>query len=124
VVAGVANAGRRPRRDDRKTAASEKRGDQLISENVTLRVSPSVGVPKSGHRNIFLITGGTFSGNITGQILMGGADYQNMANPMTIDARYLRQTNDREVIIVRNGGTFGLLAPAFEVRMDSKYACG
>ncbi|MEJ2247507.1 MAG: hypothetical protein P8Y80_15750 [Acidobacteriota bacterium] len=26
------------------------------------------------------------------------------------------------MIIVRNGGTMGLLAPAFEVRVDSKYA--
>jgi hypothetical protein len=33
----------------------------------------------------------------------GGADYRNLANPMTIDARYLWQTSDGEVIIVRNG---------------------
>ena len=105
----------------RKAAASEKKGDQLISENVTLGASQSVGATPKGNLNIFPITGGTISGKITGKVLTGGADYQNLANPMTIDARYLWQTSDGEVIIVRNGGSMGLLAPAFEVRLDSKY---
>ncbi len=108
--------------DYRKASAAEKRGEQLISENVTLGASQSVGATKNGNRNIIPITGGTLSGKITGKVLPGGADYQNLASPATIDARYLWQTSDGEVIIVRNGGSFGLLAPAFEVRMDSKYA--
>ena len=108
--------------DYRKATAEEKRGDQLISENVTLGASQSVGAAKKGNRNIIPITGGTLSGKITGKVLSGGADYQNLANPMTIDARYLWQTSDGEVIIVRNGGSMGLLAPTFEVRVDSKYA--
>jgi hypothetical protein len=108
--------------DYRKATAEEKRGDQLISENVTLGPSQSVGATKNGNRNIIPITGGTLSGKIAGKVLPGGADYQNLANPMTIDARYLWQTSDGEVIIVRNGGSMGLLAPAFEVRVDSKYA--
>lgn len=108
--------------DFRKAAAQEKRGDQLISENVTLGASQSVGATKRGTRNIIPITGGTLSGKVTGKVLPGGADYQNLASPATIDARYLWQTSDGEVIIVRNGGSFGLLAPSFEVRMDSKYA--
>ncbi|MGD0310428.1 MAG: DUF3237 domain-containing protein [Acidobacteriota bacterium] len=108
--------------DYRKAAAEEKRGDQLVSENVTLGASQSVGATKRGNRNIIPITGGTLNGKIIGKVLAGGADYQNLANPMTIDARYLWQTSDGEVIIVRNGGSFGLLAPAFEVRVDSKYA--
>lgn len=108
--------------DYRKATAEEKRGDQLISENVTLAASQSVGATKKGNRNIIPITGGTLSGKITGKVLPGGADYQNLANPPTIDARYLWQTSDGEVIIVRNGGSFGLLAPSFEVRVDSKYS--
>jgi hypothetical protein len=108
--------------DYRKASAEEKRGDQLISENVTLGASQSVGATKNGNRNIIPITGGTLSGKITGKVLSGGADYQNLANPPTIDARYLWQTSDGEVIIVRNGGTMGQLAPFFEVRLDSKYA--
>ncbi|HTY60907.1 MAG TPA: DUF3237 domain-containing protein [Acidobacteriota bacterium] len=107
--------------DYRKASAEEKRGDELIRENVTLGASQSVGAAKKGNRNIIPITGGTLSGKITGKVLPGGADYQNLANPATIDARYLWQTSDGEVIIVRNGGTFGLLAPAFEVRVGSKY---
>jgi hypothetical protein len=108
--------------DYRKATAEEKRGDQLISENVTLGASQSVGATKRGNRNIIPITGGTLSGKIAGKVLPGGADYQNLANPATIDARYLWQTSDGEVIIVRNGGSFGLLAPSFEARVDGKYA--
>ncbi len=108
--------------DYRRATAEEKRGDELIRENVTLAAGQMVGPTKKGTRNIIPITGGTLSGKITGKVLFGGADYQNLANPATIDARYLWQTDDGEVIIVRNGGTFGLLAPAFEVRVDSKYA--
>lgn len=108
--------------DYRKAAAEEKRGEQLISENVTLGPSQSVGATKTGNRNIIPITGGTLNGKITGKVLPGGADYQNLANPPTIDARYLWQTSDGEVIIVRNGGSFGSLVPSFEVRVDSKYA--
>jgi hypothetical protein len=107
--------------DYRKASPSEKKGDQLISENVTLAASQSVGATKKGNRNIIPITGGTLSGKISGKVLSGGADYQNLANPPTIDARYLWQTSEGEVIIVRNGGAFGLLAPSFEVRLGSKY---
>jgi hypothetical protein len=108
--------------DYRKAAAEEKRGDQLIAENVALAPSQTVGATKGGNRNIIPITGGTVSGRITGKVLAAGADYQNLANPATIDARYLWQTDEGEVIIVRNGGSFGLLAPTFEVRVDSKYS--
>lgn len=108
--------------DYRKATAEEKRGDELIRENVTLAASQMVGPTKRGTRNIIPITGGTLSGKIAGKVLFGGADYQNLANPATIDARYLWQTSDGEVIIVRNGGAFGSLAPTFELRVDSKYA--
>jgi hypothetical protein len=108
--------------DYRKATAEEKKGDPIVSENVTLSASQSVGAAKAGNRNIIPITGGTLEGKITGKVLAGGADYQSLANPMTIDARYLWQTSDGDVIIVRNGGSMGLLAPTFEVRVDSKYS--
>ena len=108
--------------DYRKAEASERKGNQFITEGVTLGASQSVGATKRGNRNIIPITGGTVSGRITAQILPAGADYQNLSNPATIDARYLWQTNDGEIIIVRNGGQFGALVPTFEVRADSKYA--
>lgn len=108
--------------DYRKASAEEERGGLLIEENVTLEASQSVGPAKNGVRNIIPITGGTVRGRINGKVLPAGADYQNLANPATIDARYLWQTDEGEVIIVRNGGSFGLLAPSFEVRLDSEYA--
>jgi len=108
--------------DYRQAAAGEKRGDQIISENVTLATSQSVGATKNGNRNIIPITGGILSGKLTGRLLPGGADYQNLVNPMTLDARYLWQTNEGDVIIVRNGGTISSLVPTFEVRVDSNYA--
>jgi hypothetical protein len=106
----------------RKAAAGEQRGEQFITEKVTLAPSQSVGATKNGARNIIPITGGTLSGKIKGKVLSGGADYQKLANPVTLDARYLWQTDDGDVIIVRNGGPINLLAPRFEVRVDSKYA--
>jgi hypothetical protein len=108
--------------DYRKAAPAEKRGSQLIVETVTLSPSQSVGPSKRGPRNIIPITGGELTGRITGKVLPGGADYQNLSPPATIDARYLWQAADGEIIIVRNGGAFGSLVPTFEVRVDSPYA--
>jgi hypothetical protein len=108
--------------DYRKASMDEKQGDQLIKENVTLGQGQMVGATGRTNRNIIPITGGTLSGKIEGKVLAAGADYQNLSNPATIDARYLWQTNDGEVIIVRNAGGFGKLAPTFEVREESKYA--
>ena len=108
--------------DYRKAAASEKKGEQIVTETVALGSSISVGASKRGNRNIIPITGGKVTGKITGKVVGAGADYQNLGNPATIDARYLWQTDDGEVIIVRNAGPFGRLVPTFEVRADSKYA--
>ena len=102
--------------------ASEQQGEILITENVTLGASQTVGSSKRGNRNIIPITGGTLSGRIAGKILMGGADYQILSPPATIDAHYLWLTDDGEIIIVRNGGSFGALVPTFETRVDGPYA--
>jgi hypothetical protein len=108
--------------DYRKKGPDEQQGELLIRENVTLAPSQSVGASKRGNRNIIPITGGEVSGPITGKVLMGGADYQSLAPPAVIDARYLWETDDGEVIIVRNGGSFGSLVPTFEARVDGPYA--
>jgi hypothetical protein len=102
--------------DYRLKDPSEQQGEVLITENVTLGASQRVGESKRGNRNIIPITGGTVSGRITGKVLMGGADYQILSPPATIDAHYLWQTDDGELIIVRNGGSFGALVPTFETR--------
>jgi hypothetical protein len=107
--------------DYRKAAATEKQGEVLITETVTLSPSQSVGMSKRGNRNIIPITGGELSGRIPGKVLFGGADYQNLSGPPAIDARYLWQANNGDIIIVRNTGS-GRLIPTFEVRVDSPYA--
>ena len=106
----------------REKSASERPGDELIRETVTLGSSQRVGESKRGGRNVIPITGGELSGRISGEVLMGGADYQSLAPPATLDARYLWQTSDGEIIIVRNGGSFGSLVPTFEARVDGPYA--
>jgi hypothetical protein len=108
--------------DYRRKSADEMEGDVLIRENVTLAPSQAVGASKRGNRNIIPITGGEISGRITGKVLMGGADYQNLSPPATIDARYLWQADDGEIIIIRNAGSFGALVPTFETRVDGPYA--
>lgn len=108
--------------DYRRKSDSEQQGEILIRENVTLAPSQSVGASKRGNRNIIPITGGEVSGRIAAKVLMGGADYQNLSPPATIDARYLWQTADGEIIIVRNGGSFGSLVPTFETRVNGPYA--
>ena len=59
---------------------------------------------------------------IPGPVLSGGADYQNLSGPPAIDARYLWQASDGEIIIVRNTTSTGGLVPIFETRVDSPYA--
>lgn len=102
--------------------ASEQQGEILITENVTLAPSQRVGASKRGDRNVIPITGGTVSGRISGKVLMGGADFQLLTPPATIDAHYLWQADDGEIIIVRNGGGFGALVPTFEARIAGPYA--
>ena len=107
--------------DYRKPAPSEKQGDVLITETVTLSPSQSVGMSKRGNRNIIPITGGELNGRVPGKVLFGGADYQNLSGPPAIDARYLWQASNGDIIIVRNTGS-GTLIPIFEVRVESPYA--
>jgi hypothetical protein len=104
--------------------SDEMQGEVFIVENVTLGASQSVGASKRGNRNIIPITGGEVTGQINGKVLSGGADYQNLGNPAEIDARYLWQASDGEIIIIRNAGSFGTggLVPTFEARVDGPYA--
>lgn len=108
---------------DFRIASNERQGNRFITETVALGGGQSVGSTKNGrNRNVIPITGGTVTGDINGTIVAAGADYQNLSNPMTIDAKYLWKTNDGEIIMVRNGGQFGSLVPTFEVRADSQYS--
>ena len=67
--------------DFRQKDPAEKPGQELIVESVGLSPSQRVGPSKRGTRNIIPITGGDISGRITGKVLAGGADYQNLSGP-------------------------------------------
>ena len=108
--------------DYRKAEPAERPGDPIVTESVSLGASLPVGASKHGNRNIIPITGGVLTGSITGKVLAGGADYQNLTHAPTLDARYLWQTTDGDILIVRNTGPFGSLVPTFEVATGSKYA--
>ncbi len=94
--------------------ASGSKGDIVLDENVGIGNSQSVGESKRGNRNIIPITGGSFSGRLTGTVLPGGADFQMLSGTATLDARYTLQTDDDEIILVRNCGPMGAMVPTFE----------
>jgi len=105
----------------RSASSSEVKGNTLYTETVKIGSSQSVGTSKRGYRNIIPITGGTATGSIAGTVLSGGADYQILSSPMTIDARYAIQTGDGELILVRNCGPASAPVPTFEARAASQY---
>ena len=105
----------------RAAAASETQGAELYRETVGIGSGLSVGSSKRGRRNIIPITGGTATGKIAGKVLAGGADFQILSSPMSLDARYTIQTNDGELIIVRNCGPTSSMVPVFETRAGGKY---
>lgn len=64
------------------------------------------GSHSSGSRRMVPISGGTFSGVISGRVLPGGADWQFIeSNLLTfVDARYIIETDNGSRIEVRNQG--------------------
>jgi len=111
--------------DFRHAATTEQKGETILTETVLLGGTQQVRAGKRGSRNVIPITGGTLTGMVTGKILFGGADYQSSganAGP-PIDARYLWQTPDGDIILVRNttNPVIGLV-PTFETRVDGKSA--
>jgi hypothetical protein len=106
----------------RKPDAGEERGETILVESVGLGRSQAIRDGKRGSRNVIPITGGTLEGIVAGKVLFGGADYQSPTTGPAIDARYLWQTTDGDIIVVRNAGPFNKLIPTFETRVDGKYA--
>ena len=69
------------------------------------------------------IVGGAFQGKLSGRVLPGGGDYQlAQGDAFTLDARYVLELADGELVVVRNCGTAGALVPVFETRTDGPYA--
>ena len=98
------------------------KGDSVFTETVTLGGSISTGASKRGTRNVIPITGGTVTGELNGEVLPGGADYQLAGNSTVLDARYMLKADDGEYVVVRNCGAFGALIPWFETRAAGPYA--
>ena len=66
-----------------------------------------LGNTAKGIRKVVHITGGTFEGpNIKGKVLPGGYDWQLLRTDevVEIDARYLLQTDDGDLITITNTG--------------------
>jgi hypothetical protein len=100
-------------------------GSEVFSERVIMAQSLAVGDSKRGSRNIMTIADGMLSGQLSGRVLSGGADYQLFGadGSIEIDARYVLETSDGELILVRNCGRYGAwLTPTFETRSAGAYA--
>ncbi len=108
--------------DFRKPDPGEERGETILVESVGLGASQPIQNGKRGSRNVIPITGGTLEGIVSGKVLFGGADYQSRPPGPAIDARYLWETPEGEIIIVRNAGPFNALIPTFETKVDGKFA--
>lgn len=77
-----------------------------ISVDLTAGVQ-EVGNTGKGIRKVVPITGGTFEGpNIKGKVVAGGYDWQMLRadGVVEIDARYLLQTDDGDLITITNTG--------------------
>ena len=77
-----------------------------ISVDLTAGIQ-EVGNAGKGIRKVVPITGGTFEGpNINGKVLPGGYDWQLLRADgiVEIDARYLLQTDDGDLITITNTG--------------------
>lgn len=105
--------------------AGSDSGSEVLEATVGIGGFQSVGDSKYGSRRIIPITGGSFSGDLSGRVNEGGADYQLTVNgDLTLEARYTLQTSDGETIVVRNCGDYGsvdLTLPIFEAATAGRY---
>jgi hypothetical protein len=82
------------------------RTEFLCKIHVTLEPVRDLGDTPLGRRRIIGITGGSFSGRLSGRVLPGGADWQIVRADGTadLDARYTLETSDGALIYVNNRG--------------------
>jgi len=78
----------------------------LTKIEVTLEPVRDLGDAPLGRRRIIGITGGRFSGRLSGRVLPGGADWQLIRadGVAWLDARYTLETSDGALIYVSNRG--------------------
>ena len=90
-----------------------------------------IGDTPEGYKRIITITGGSFAGpNIKGEVLSGGADWQNRTDSKVhVFAKYTLKTDDGEFISIENEGfidpkdpsSYIKTVPKFAVQNGSKY---
>lgn len=109
IIAAVALCGAAP------VAAEEPSLEFVFEEVVALGAAINPGDTARGGRLIIPITGGTFKGQINGEVMPGGWDWQlRRADGCTdVVADYFLKTDDGVVINVRNTGA---LCPGQVVR--------
>lgn len=80
--------------------------ERLFRAEIKLGPVQLVGSGPRGTRRIFPIIGGTFTGQLEGGVLPGGADWQIVSDDSTLllDARYTLRTTDGALILVQNTG--------------------
>jgi hypothetical protein len=80
--------------------------ERLFRAEIELGPVQQIGSTPRGQRRIFPITGGTFTGQLEGEVLAGGADWQIVSaeGTLLLDARYSLQTTDGALIFVENKG--------------------
>src|SRR3546814_15007296 len=68
--------------------------------------SDLIGHTPGGRRRVIPITGGTVTGQLSGRILPGGADFQAIRSHTFTDihARYVIETDQGEMVYVENTG--------------------
>lgn len=102
-----------------------QQGREILSASVGIGSFQTIGDSKYGSRRIIPITGGSFSGDINGDVNAGGADFQLTVNDdLSLEARYTLQAQNGENIVVRNCGDFAqgdLTTPYFEANINGSY---
>jgi Protein of unknown function (DUF3237) len=78
--------------------------DLTVYISAPIEAGTVVGLNSRGKRRIIPITGGTATGQISGKVLPGGADFQIVVSETTadLDARYMIELDNGEHIFVQN----------------------
>lgn len=78
--------------------------DLTVHVAAPIEAGTVIGLNSRGRRRIIPITGGRVSGQVTGHILPGGADFQIVVSDTTadLDARYMIELDNGEHIFVQN----------------------
>jgi hypothetical protein len=91
--------------DYRRLEPSEKQGNVVVTESVTLSAKPNRSErAREATETVIPITGGELSGRITGKVLFRRARLSEPPEPSRYRREILWQTSDGDIIIVRNAG--------------------